>query len=64
MIDEEKLGAIEAQHRLMVLRMQQPEQAEAMNRLMSLPDDEMRHVLDKYYDSSQGQKAFAPELKG
>lgn len=63
MIDQDKLEAVRQEYEAMLLRMQQPQQSEAMNRLMDASEDEIRRELDKYYGSPEGQRALAPKLK-
>ncbi len=64
MIDQDKLEAIRRQYEAMLLRMQKPQQAKVMNRLMNASEDQIRQELDKYYGSPERGKALAPQLKG
>ena len=64
MVDEEKIEQVRREFQAKLARMQRPEQTQVMDRLMNLPDDEIRHVLDAYYNSPAGQADLgkSPEL--
>lgn len=64
MTDQDRLEALRLEYEEKLLRMQSPQQAKAMRRLMTLSEDEIRQFLDGYYDSPEGRKALAQEPKG
>lgn len=64
MVDIAKIEEVRRAFQDMLARMQRPEQAEAMRRLMATPEDDIRRMLDTYYDSPAGQADLgkSPEL--
>lgn len=64
MINQDKIEALRQEYEEKLLRMQSPQQAKAMRRLMTLSEDEIRQFLDGYYDSPEGRKSLGHEQKG
>lgn len=64
MTDQDKLQALRREYEEKLLRMQSPQQAEAMRRLMTLSEEEIQQFLDGYYDSPEGRTALGHAPKG
>jgi hypothetical protein len=64
MTDQDKLETLRREYEEKLLRMQSPQQAKAMRRLMDASEDEIRQFLDEYYDSPEGRTALGQEPKG
>lgn len=63
MINQEKIETLRQEYEEKLLRMQSPQQAKAMRRLMTLSEDEIRQFLDGYYDSPEARTTLAQEPK-
>lgn len=63
MTDQDKLETLRGEYEEKLLRMQSPQQAKAMRRLMDASEDEIRQFLDGYYDSPEGRTVLGLEPK-
>lgn len=64
MIDQNELEALRREYEEKLLRMQLPQQAKAMRRLMDASEDEIRQFLDGYYDNPEGRATLGLEPQG
>ncbi len=64
MINQEKIETLRQEYEEKLLRMQSPQQAKAMRRLMDASEDEMRQFLDGYYDNPEGRATLGLEPQG